>query len=380
MFYEAPMGFFDSGARKARERQLESLRKEAAAAGSTITNVTEEVTEKSGVRGALVSMFGGTHDIDAIQLIELATHGISHAYVQPYDGTSALPGEHHATLPGSIPAPAILHAKKLFRGSRWESIDEGFAAQLTRAFGGFDIAWEWKSGFTVIELPWAFQLRASSPTTTELVLRAGRYGGLTTYEVGFKTFARALSVASQLTSPAPVAEQAFLVPVGWATGDHHVDELHDDAANEPHDDVIAPSASVSQTEVIREIIAKRASKRIHLAPFASKVDSNVREHVLPAAKRTEPIVAIVDLTVFGSAKDAVVVTPTHLYAKELDDRAEVELASVRRIVAKAGVFGGQMRIEVAGIGEVKLPVGGEGEVVQEILEAIIATNPASLRI
>jgi hypothetical protein len=385
LFYEPGMGFFDSGARKARERQLESLRKEAAAAGSTITSVTEDVTEKSGAGGTLVSMFGGTHDITAIQLIELTTRGIPHVYVQPYNGVAALPGEHHVTLPGSVPAPAVLHAKKLFRGPKWESPDEGFAEQLSRAFAGLDFAWEWKSGFTVIELAWALQLRASTPSTTEVVLRAGRYGGFTTYEVGFSTFARVLGTSMKLVSPAPVSPQDFIVPVAWSTRD--ADEV-DDADGD--DDAIIDVPPVSKpfeapppraaTDIIRDVIAKRAGKRIHLAPFAAKVDTNVREHVMPAAKRAEPIVAIVDLTVFGSAKDAVVVTPTHLYAKELDDRAEVELASVRRIVSKAGAFGGSMRIEVAGLGEIKLPVGGEGDVVHELLEAIIATNPPSPRI
>jgi hypothetical protein len=50
------------------------------------------------------------------------------------------------------------------------------------------LQWEWAIGMGKVELDWTLQFRSTGSGHTHLVMQAGRYGGLTTYHVGFAQF------------------------------------------------------------------------------------------------------------------------------------------------------------------------------------------------
>ena len=65
--------------------------------------------------------------------------------------------------------------------------------------------------------------------------------------------------------------------------------------------------------------------------YPDKKEKNVRKHVLPSAAQDEIIVALFDITVFGSAKDAVVFTPRVCYVKEIDDCFSIPIISPKTV-------------------------------------------------
>lgn len=77
------------------------------------------------------------------------------------------------------------------------------------------------------------------------------------------------------------------------------------------------------------------------------------------------------MTTFGSAKDAVVVTPSHLVCKEFEAREAIPLSAIRR--ALEDTFTG-MVVEVAGRGAVKIPYGVEAEAVRSLIGALVRVN------
>ncbi|EYF02608.1 tetratricopeptide repeat protein [Chondromyces apiculatus] len=191
------MGFLSDGVTKARTRQRESLLGEAQKAGTGVVNVIEigdDAQAAQAVLGSTLKAFvGGKVRNDGAQIVHMNAGGWPHVYVQPYSGMNPLPGEHHALLAGSLPAPAILRAGGLFRGPKWDSpADPQLATALDQDPGirmvTEKLSWEWSQGLTTIAHDWTLQFRSLGDGATHLVMQAGRFGGLTTYEVGIAAF------------------------------------------------------------------------------------------------------------------------------------------------------------------------------------------------
>lgn len=215
------MGLLSGGIARARTRQKESLVGEAQKAGSQVVDVIEIGDDAQASRaalGATLKVFvGGSLRNDGAQIVLMNAAGWPHVYVQPYAGMNALPGEHHAVLSGSLPSPALLRASQgMFSGRpQWESpADPRLAAAMNvdAAIGGLvkRMVWDWKVGLGAFELDYTLQLRSVGDGATHLMMRAGRYGGFTTYEVGIAVFLAACRTLHGWLQPIAAPPQTFL--------------------------------------------------------------------------------------------------------------------------------------------------------------------------
>jgi hypothetical protein len=190
------MGLFDKSLAKGHANQKKGLLAEAEKAGCAVVGVTQipEEVPREGAAGkalssAVKSIFGGSSSFDTLQLYQLETKGVAHVYVQPYSGVTVLPGEHHVLVPGGVAAPVAYVKGGLLGGKKWRSSDEAVAAAFKGHRALAKVAkkckWEWHVGMSKIELEWTVQVRSLGGGTAHVVLKSGRYGGLTTYAVGF---------------------------------------------------------------------------------------------------------------------------------------------------------------------------------------------------
>ncbi len=220
------MGFFDKGADKARARQKDSVLEEAAAAGSQLVEIvdsSEQASAGSIVGSILKSYVGGRVKHDTFQVFVFRNKELTHLYVQPWEGLVPQPGEHHVRLEGTLPSPAVLRKKFLGR-LKWETegANDALLTQLHQNAGLGSavkaLKWDWKAGLTEIELSWAVQVRSLGGGQSHLVMQAGRYGGFTSYKVGFAPFIRLVSaVRSTLGPTADLATQQFVEPSVYAS-------------------------------------------------------------------------------------------------------------------------------------------------------------------
>lgn len=214
------MGLLDASAAKARTRQRDSLVEEAAKVGSQVVEVADSVdasTAGSILGGTLKSLVGGRVKTDFHQALLLRTGATAHLYVQPYQGVQAMPGEHHIVLGGTLPVAAILR-RKAFGRTQWEGGhgDHAFNRNQAIAAATQGLVWTWKAGFTEIELPWTAQIRPLAGGRAHLVVAAGRYGGFTTYHVGFGPFLRLAGAVQAALVQAPQIPGAEFLEPSWS--------------------------------------------------------------------------------------------------------------------------------------------------------------------
>ena len=215
------MGFFESGTAKSRARQRTSMIEEAAAAGCEVVEIvdsTDAATATSVVAGTLKVLVGGRVTTDFHQVVVLRTGPLTHAYVQPYQGVQPQPGEHHAILTGTLPVPATLR-RRLLGAPRWEGGhgEHVFNRVPAIAAASNNLVWSWKAGFTEITLPWGAQVRPGGGATAHLTMLAGRYGGITSYQVGFSAFVKlAFAIRAALVQGATQPGQEFAEAVTFA--------------------------------------------------------------------------------------------------------------------------------------------------------------------
>lgn len=78
------------------------------------------------------------------------------------------------------------------------------------------IEWSWKSGFTSIDFKWTVQIRPVDEKSMHLVMKAGRYGGFTSYKVGLDVF---VLLCDAITKPMYTYQfrqaSAFIEPVSF---------------------------------------------------------------------------------------------------------------------------------------------------------------------
>jgi hypothetical protein len=380
------MSFMSDRVRGGRDRQKQALIAEAGKIGAQVVDIVEIGDEAqaagAAIGGSLTAMFGGNMRVDGVMLLRLSTNGWPHAYAQPFSGFNPLPGEHHGILHGALASPAILREDLRFSDYPWDpSAGPEVARQLTASpqlrQAIKSIAWEWAIGMTKVTLDWAIQLRSVGDGTTHLVMQSGRYGGLTTYDVGFAQWMQVCqAVHSCLAAWAPPA-QYFPVPSRYGQLIFGAPVSAPTSFREP-EPRCAVTVDVDYVGTVRQALAPHLGKRVWVGAEsipAKKLD-RVRA-ALPPQLASSPIVAAIDLTVFGSSKDAIVVTPTHLVVKEFDDRFAYELAAICSVPPGQSSTASGIRVVVDRLGEVRLPTGTDNVPVLALLEALARANAGS---
>jgi hypothetical protein len=392
------MSFLSGGVAKGHERQKQSLINEATAAGCQILQIEEFGSETSArgsaISSSLKSMVGGKLAPDTFHVFLLGTGASRLLYVQPYSGMTVLPGEHHGWLQGAFRSPLALTDEAIFGGPAWKSgADTQLAEWLNKQNPVLKqvtkkCEFEWAIGMSKIELQWAVQVLSMGNGCSHVILQTGRYGGFTTYEVGFGHFLALLGALAPLLPQNTEPQQEPHYPVSFTelfasyvlgVVPAGVPEATPAATEEPAsvptmdaqppDDVAAPSAEFS--ERIRTLVSPLVGKKIHVDELPPKKEANARKVVMKGADPDEPIVALFDLTTFGSAKNAVVFTPTHLYAFEIDDRAVFALADLKQVHGLKGLLDDKIKIEVRGQGKLKVPCGTQGEQLLSVLQGLL---------
>ncbi len=373
------MSIFTPGLEKALNGQKQALINEAEKAGATILQI-EDVTDAAENAGKRVmgssakALFGGKVQADGFQLFVLETDGIRHAYVQPFNGGLPLPGEHHVILDGALPGP--LNAAETFLASEWISAENpAFAKQLnsdpTMKKLVKKLEWSWPMGTGKITLKWTAQAKTDANGNTHFVMKSGRYGGVMTYEVGFAVFVGMLRGLVAHVGEAG-SETLFAHPAAY--GGLALQLLGADT-DDPSD--IQPSEPVKQARdvdyrsVIRDALAGKVGKRIFVGDIPDKKRNNARKGILPASATDVEIVALLDGTIFKSAKAGAILTPDAFYVRDEDRQFGFALRDLQMVGANSG---GNVNVKVAVKGELSVPGGIEEDALRDVLKAIADAN------
>ncbi len=388
------MGLLEKNAGKAHDRQRESLVEEATEAGGRLVAFEEAGVGggKGVLSGALKSIVGGRMSVDHVQTLTFETKGRTHVFFQPYAGVAAMPGEHFAILDGALPA-AVAFESGIFSNSWSAPADKAVAKALDANANLKRVAkkskFEWALGMGKIELEWAIQIAGLGDGRSLVVLQTGRYGGFTTYKVGFAHFAALLDAITPVLDTSSRARHAPVHPCAYEPLFRAVvlGEVAEEAAPEVAEVAPeAPAATAAEApaprpsgatrdyaDVIRGAVTPHAGKKIHVSELPAKKDKNIRSVVLPSGAQDVDIVAAFDLTMFGSGKDAVVFTATHCYAHEMDERAAFALSDLEAVDGWDGALQSNVVVRIRGVGEVKVPASGEDALV-DTLRAIASAN------
>ncbi|MEZ4370085.1 MAG: hypothetical protein R3B07_04640 [Polyangiaceae bacterium] len=378
------MNFIDDRAHAGRQRQQQGLIEEALKSNARIVEAVDISPEGRGLVGTtgstLKNLFGGKLRIDALQVLRFDSGGWHHCFLQPFSGMSSMPGEHYGVLNGCLAAPAILRPGGVLSGPRWES---GYFPEVSQHLNGHAglktavkaIKFQWQTGLGEIDLSWGLQLRSRGDGTTEVVMQAGRYGGFTTPHVGFAVWQQVVRRLSECLYPAACERQYYIDTPRFIevfSPDYHAGYAATTSAV-PGAAGSAPAAAaqLDYLQCVRASLTGHLGKRVWIDGIPAAQHSNLYQHVLPPELGQMPLLGAVDLTTFGSAKDAVVVTPTHLVSKEFEERQAVYLSAIRRELEDT--FSGIV-VEVAERGAVKIPYGVEPEAVRALVRGIIQLN------
>ncbi len=371
------MGIIDKGLEKAHERQRQSLISEAQRAGCTVLSIQEsgdrEKAEGAAVGTSLKAIFGGRVGADTVQVMLLETMGMKHLYVQPFSGVSPIPGEHHAVLGGSL--PAVIELGPGGFSPEWKSPDKELSKALNKSFPVLKAAakkceFEWAVGFGTVKLEWAIQVASMGDGRSHMVMQAGRYGGVTTYEVGFSHFMRMYNELSGSMRPERFPTQGFMHPVSFGAVFEQLVLGKAAQGPEPRKPAAAGAGQTDFTDRIRQIALPLEGKKVHVQSIPEKKERSARQFVLPPEAKDEKIVALFDETSFGSAKDAVVFTPTHLYAHELGTKASFPLADLKAVKGVEGALMGGILVETGALGTLKIPCAADEELLK-VLKALV---------
>lgn len=277
-------------------------------------------SDDNGLIGNVINFLSNdTYQPDYWQVYNAETnHGYYHVYVQPYDGKALLPGEHHILLEGSIPNPVWLeNGSGIFSSPKWRGDDKNFALRLNKKENKLKeavkkIKFDWPIGTTKISHPWAIQCYNYNDHYVKIEVKAGRYGGMKSYKVGILEVQDTIHALQNIISTDKGEKQIPPKQVSYR-------QLADE---ELIDSLEIPEVPAANLNIIKQLITQfftpRISKKIFLGDLSEEKEQAFRSHVMPAEYAKDEIVAAVDTTIFGSAKDGIVFTPTHFLLKESD--------------------------------------------------------------
>lgn len=137
----------------------------------------------------------------------------------------------------------------------------------------------------------------------------------------------------------------------------------------------APTRSASgnsdYSAAVRNIVAPHVGRKVLLEIPPKKraaVGAILRELT------GSSVIAVFDLTMFASCSDAVVVTGSHLIAKEFEERVVVPLADIVGSQGFASDLEDRLSVVMRGGLTLSFPCGGHGEVLSSVVHAIASMN------
>lgn len=179
-------------------RQEKSIIKEAKKQGLELIDVIyvdydEENKNKGKLNSTASSILGGKLKVTYAQVFLFNKHSEKQIYIQPYSGATPLPGEHHVFLAGGFSSPIVLKDEELYGGPSWKCEDSALENRINDegtdiGKAAKEIEFQWGVGTGKIIIEWAVQLYYLGAGKSHLIMQSGRYGGFTTYKVGFKEF------------------------------------------------------------------------------------------------------------------------------------------------------------------------------------------------
>lgn len=397
--YKGGVGLLSAGLAKAYERQRNAIYEEAAALGGQVIGYEEhaEGLKASRLLGDALkdklNPFGGSMRVDGMQIFGFETGGVQHLYVQPWSQMHALPGEHHAWLPGAYRSP-VVHQRAVVMGMSWNAGGDaelakwlGTQAALMQVVKGCKK--DWKAGTKTFDLEWTVQLLSLGDGRSHLIMQAGRYGGLTSYRVGLGHFlslghAWAPLIGRDTQYPAHAALQpvsysdVFYQYVLQASGSAAPPAPAPPASPVESNYVAAPTPQTPQASgrdyaaLIARVAGDYQSETLFVGHYPADVEANVRALVLPPHQKSAPIALIHDLTVMGSGKDAVVLTPSYLYVRELGEQRGFGLEEIVSVDAPKGMLGKSVKVHLPHGRSVKVPCanGPDANTIAAVLDAI----------
>lgn len=211
------MGIIGGLVRNLQKRRRRVIERDAKQTGAKLTRF--DAIDLSGVNAtatlaAIGKYFRGDAEADFVQTFEFDTDGIHHITVQPYDGSTIMPAEHHATLAGSLGATATFAASSaMFKGPEWLSHDPGLAEALTnddvlrRACKKLVWRFAVPNAYS-FDLRWTLQARPMGDNTSHVVMKVGSYGFWRS-AAGFQQFFAVLDALRPHLSTSGESRQEF---------------------------------------------------------------------------------------------------------------------------------------------------------------------------
>ncbi len=367
------MGILSSNVNKIHEKQKKSLTSEASKAGLSPLEVIEIGNVNVGGKKAFSSSFkavlGGKLAPDFFQVFLFSKE---HLYIQPYSGITVLPGEHHIILDGSFKEPLVLSDEAIFGAPSWRAgNNRELTKQLQKEYPSLKklakkTAFEWAIGMGKIELEWAIQVLGLGKEKSHMIMQTGRYGGFTTYEVGFQHFSRMVREINKLLNGTGSAFHNPVFPVSYYSIARDI--LLGKTAEAEAGETPEKKSFHNFTDAIEKTAELYAGKKIHVGDYPEKKEDNVRSHIMPGSR--ERILALFDLTTFGSAKDAFVFCEDKVYIKNIDEQIIINYRDISSVGDLTGSLEDKLELELT-TGPVKVPVESHGEELKAVFDAIV---------
>lgn len=361
-------------AARGRTLQKLSILREAASASVDLIGVQDQVsppTRASALHAGLTAAFTGSMRQDAVQIYLFRSSSATHLYAQPFDGKFALPGEHHAVVEGTLPGAALL--RETFSGPRWESPQSPESARILNGSRWLDAVigntyWDWRVGIGRFEMPWLAQVRPRGGASSHVCMHATGEARSTAHEIGLSPFLRLLRALERSLWPLDQpADQPFVLKPAYDTTFETV------IAGSPVGSYPPPvTAPCDQSDTILTVLAPHAGGKLSVGRIPRTKEQNARENVLPPSLRQQPILALVDLTVLGSARDAVVFTPTHGVMRESDEFLVFSWPEIRAVGTPEHAEDAEVVIHLATVGEIALPCGHRAGAMAELFSRFAA--------
>jgi hypothetical protein len=361
-------------ATRGRTLQKLSILREVASARSDLLGVFDQVrtpTRGSALHATLSAAFTGSMEQDAVQLYLVRSGELLHMYAQPFDGKFALPGEHHALVEGTLGQSALL--RETFSGPAWECGGDGEAAKVLNRSTALadlieDIRWDWRVGVGRFDFPWLAQTRPYGGASTHVCMQATGEMRSTAHEVGVVQFCSLVEALMRSLWPLEQpSEQPFLQPSAFGS---RFETVLRGAVVRPCDP--PQTAPCDLSAPILAALAPHAGGKLLVGKLSPQKEARARASVLPSSLRHLPILAIVDLTLLGSARDAVVFTPTHGVMREGDESLVFAWPEVRAVFPPAHPDDSEVVILLSSVGEIALPCAGRAGAMAALFETFAA--------
>lgn len=381
---ERKMGILDGSANKMHDKQKESLIKEASKKGSSPRDVIEIGDENEGgkkaVSSSLKAIVGGKLAPDFFQVFIFSR---DYLYIQPYSGLTVLPGEHHMILEGTFKEPLVLSDEAIFGGPSWRAgKNKELTKKLQKDYPSLKklskkTEFEWAIGMGKIELEWASQVLGLGNGKSHMVMQTGRYGGFTTYEVGFHHFSELAQEVKKVLTGSGNEFHNPVFPVSYYSiardillGKSQGGETGETSRKAGDGEQIPEKKSYRNcADAILKAAEIYAGKKVHVGEYPGKKEANVRNHIMPGSQ--ERILALFDLTTFGSAKNAFVFCEEKAYIKNIDEQFIINYRDISSVGELVGLLDDKLEMKLTS-GPITVPVESHGEGLKAVFDAIIS--------